>query len=91
MSAHDSGAATLLNDGRVLIAGGFSGASGVTAESEVFDPASSRFEDSGNMHIAREFFTATRMNDGRVLITGGFGFNASNGFDVIGPCEVYTP
>jgi len=91
MSAHDSGAATLLNDGRVLIAGGFSGANGVTAESEVFDSASDRFEDSGNMHIAREFFTATRLNDGRVLITGGFGFNASNGFDVIGPCEIYTP
>jgi hypothetical protein len=91
MSAHDSGAAALLNDGRVLIAGGFSGANGVTAESEVFDPSSDRFEDSGNMHVAREFFTATSMNDGRVLVVGGFGFNASNGFDVVGPCEIYTP
>jgi hypothetical protein len=91
MSAHDSGAAALLNDGRVLVAGGFSGSNGVTAAAELFDPASDRFEDTGNMHIAREFFTATRMSDGRVLIVGGFGFNASSGFDVVAPCEVYTP
>jgi hypothetical protein len=43
------------------------------------------------MHIAREFFTATMMSDGRVLIVGGFGFNASSGFDLIGPCEIYSP
>jgi hypothetical protein len=47
--------------------------------------------DTGNMHIAREFFTATLMSDGRVLIVGGFGFNASSGFDVVAPCEVYSP
>ena len=46
---------------------------------------------TGNMHIAREFFTATLLSDGRVLMVGGFGFNASSGFDVVGPCEIYTP
>jgi Galactose oxidase, central domain len=91
MTAHDSHTATLLGDGRVLIAGGFSGSNGVTAAAELFDPAGDRFVDTGNMHIAREFFTATLMSDGRVLMAGGFGFNASNGFDVIAPCEVYTP
>jgi hypothetical protein len=91
MSAHDSATATLLSDGRVLIAGGFSGAGGVTAESELYDPAGSRFLNTGSMHIAREFFTATLMSDGRVLMVGGFGFNASSGFDVVGPCEIYTP
>jgi hypothetical protein len=91
MTAHDSHTATLLNDGRVLIAGGFSGASGVTAAAELFDPAGDRFVDTGNMHIAREFFTATMMSDGRVLMVGGFGFNASSGFDVIAPCELYSP
>jgi hypothetical protein len=91
MNAHDSATATLLSDGRVLIAGGFSGAGGVTAESELYDPAGSRFLNTGSMHIAREFFTATLMSDGRVLMVGGFGFNASSGFDVVGPCEIYTP
>jgi Galactose oxidase, central domain len=90
-SAHDSGAATLLTDGSVLIAGGFSGASGVTAAAELYEPGSGRFVGTGGMHIAREFFTATRLSDGRVLMVGGFGFNASSGFDVIGPCEIYSP
>jgi len=89
--AHDSHTATLLGDGRVLIAGGFSGASGVTATAELFDPAGNRFEGTGSMHIAREFFTATLMSDGRVLMVGGFGFNASSGFDLVGPCEIYSP
>jgi hypothetical protein len=91
MNAHDSGTATLLSDGNVLIAGGFSGASGVTAAAELYEPGSGRFVGTGVMHIAREFFTATLMSDGRVLMVGGFGFNASSGFDVIGPCEIYTP
>jgi len=91
MSAHDSGTATLLGDGSVLVAGGFSGASGVTAAAELYEPGSGRFVDTGIMHIAREFFTATLMSDGRVLMVGGFGFNASSGFDVVGPCEIYTP
>jgi len=91
MAAHDSHTATLLGDGRVLIAGGFSGASGVTAAAELFDPAGNRFEGTGSMHIAREFFTATLMSDGRVLMVGGFGFNASSGFDLVGPCEIYSP
>jgi WD40 repeat protein len=91
LSAHDSGTATLLNDGSVLIAGGFSGASGVTAAAELYEPGRGRFVGTGVMHIAREFFTATRFGDGRVLIVGGFGFNAASGFDVIGPCEIYSP
>ncbi len=90
-SAHDSGAAALLNDGRVLIAGGFSGASGITAEAELFDPSGDRFESTGGMHIARELLTATVLSNGQVLMVGGFGFNAASGFDVIGPCEIYTP
>jgi Galactose oxidase, central domain len=91
MNAHDSGTATLLGDGNVLVAGGFSGASGVTAAAELYEPGSGRFVDTGIMHIAREFFTATLMSDGRVLMVGGFGFNASSGFDVVGPCEIYSP
>jgi len=26
-----------------------------------------------------------------VLMVGGFGFNASSGFDLVGPCEIYSP
>jgi len=91
LTAHDSHTATLLGDGRVLIAGGFSGARGVSSAAELFDPAGDRFIGTGGMHIAREFFTATMMSDGRVLIVGGFGFNASSGFDLVGPCEIYSP
>ncbi len=77
--------ATLLQDGRVLFAGGQtavapadgatpdpSGTSGVpTAEAELFDPASGTFSATGSMSAARLWHTATALRDGRVLILGG--------------------
>lgn len=67
--------ATLLADGRVLIAGGLSWnleTGGVfTASAEIYDPASGRFNATGSMMIARRDQTATLLLDGRVLVAGG--------------------
>jgi hypothetical protein len=74
--------ATLLLDGRVLVAGGdpcfeyslLHGPDGdpcPLAEAELFDSANGSFASTGSMFAQRAVHTATRLNDGRVLIIGG--------------------
>jgi hypothetical protein len=61
--------ATLLNDGRVLILGGFSAPS----NAELFDPASGKYSAIAATTIEPHavFHTADLLPDGRVLIVGG--------------------
>ena len=60
--------ATLLQNGKVLIAGG---AAAGTPSAELYDPSSRTFIPTGAMNIPRAVHTATLLNDGRVLIAGG--------------------
>lgn len=62
--------ATLLLNGKVLIAGGFTGA-GLTASMELYDPLTASFSQTGPMITPRGDFTATLLPDGDVLIVGG--------------------
>jgi len=76
--------ATLLPDGKVLIAGGMTapapaeGASpdpdatgSPTTVAELFDPATGTFTATGSMTMPRIWHTATALPDGRVLFVGG--------------------
>jgi hypothetical protein len=78
-SARASHTATLLQDGKVLVAGGdslfFNGVQNANlrslATAEIFDPATETFTATGSMIVPRESHTATRLSDGKVLIAGG--------------------
>jgi hypothetical protein len=85
-SARTGHTATLLSDGRVLIAGG-GDTSAVLASAEIYDPAIGTFTPTGSMNTARMGHTATLLNDGRVLIAGG-GCGSDN---AAATAELYDP
>lgn len=66
----DGQTATLLPNGRVVLAGGW-GRGGVLASAELFDPATGTFTPTGSMTGPRGGATATLLADGRVLVAGG--------------------
>jgi hypothetical protein len=64
--------ATLLADGRVLIAGGEDPATGAPlASAEIFDPERAVFVPTGSLVRARAEHAAALLGDGRVVIAGG--------------------
>ncbi len=62
--------ATLLPDGRVLMAGGWNGVD-YFATAELYDPDDGTFNPTGSMAAYRICHTATLLRDGRVLMAGG--------------------
>jgi hypothetical protein len=84
--------ATLLPNGKVLIAGGatLGGSQSPTSSVELYDPVAQTFIHAGNMSAARYNHAATLMNDGRVLISDGLTVAGSFG-NGVGLDEIYDP
>jgi hypothetical protein len=80
--------ATLLRDGRVLVAGGVSAAS--LSSAELYDPATGTFTSTGGMGSARNFHSATALVDGSVLIVGGT-LNTGSSTSALQSAELYNP
>ncbi|MBT3994437.1 MAG: hypothetical protein HOJ22_06280 [Chloroflexi bacterium] len=89
--------AMLLNDGRVLIAGGVDNYwyGNKVAVSEIYDPVTGTFSVIGSLATARSMLTSTMLPNGEVLIFGGISEDSSGGelsvelFDPI--METFSP
>ncbi|MGV3710729.1 MAG: kelch repeat-containing protein [Gemmatimonas sp.] len=79
--------ATPLQDGKILIVGGYdAAASNALASAEIFDPVAGTITFTGSMSKARWGHTATRLANGMVLVVGG----SNNGADGAS-AELYNP
>jgi hypothetical protein len=65
------GKATLLPNGKVLVAGSWNDDPGPNFLAELYDPSKETFDLTGNMTARRANHTVTLLPDGKVLITGG--------------------
>ena len=61
--------ATLLPNGKVLVAGGLTAA--FSRSAELYDPASGTWSATGSLNTARYLHTATLLPNGKVLVAGG--------------------
>jgi hypothetical protein len=75
--------ATLLANGKVLIAGGYDNGTNPVSSAELYEPSSSTFSPTGSMSTARDAATATLLANGKVLIAGG----GDNAAELYGPAS----
>lgn len=87
-SARHWPSATRLNDGKVLITGGFNGSTSEIASAELYDPATHTFSATSSMSIPRYTHTATLLDSGMVLIAGGWSGHPGG---MVASAELYDP
>lgn len=88
--------ATLLSDGRVLVAGGgiiqvIPNVIRPLATAEVYDPATNTWTQTGSMKEMRDRHTATLLADGHVLVVGGDGESTPESDVEHSSAELYDP
>jgi N-acetylneuraminic acid mutarotase len=81
--------ATLLLNGKVLVAGYDNDDVGVTDSAELYDPAAGTWSNTGNLRQARGRHTATLLPNGKVLVAAGN--NCCVVGSVLNSAELYDP
>ena len=79
--------ATLLNSGKVLVAGGTNDSINILSSAELYDPATGTWAATGSLNTARYQHTATLLPNGKVLVAGGVG----TGLVILRSAELYDP
>ncbi len=80
-----------LSDGRVLVAGGISGISGLKT-AELYDPTTGTWSVTGSMAWERIGLAAAPLPNGRVIVAGGARFNQACADPPAGnSTEIYDP
>ncbi len=83
-TARGGATATLLPNGKVLLAGGRDLDDQLLATAELYDPGTGTWTVTGSMAAARQFHSATLLPDGMVLVAGGDDADGAS-------CELYNP
>jgi Galactose oxidase, central domain/Kelch motif len=73
VTARSGHTATLLPNGKVLVAGGSAGLFAATPGAELYDPASGTWTATGSLNTGVYIGTATLLPNGMVLVTGSVG------------------
>jgi|SRR5579884_2572621 len=87
------GTAILLNNGRVLVAGGFVGKypnQSTTTGATLCDPATNSWSTAGSLNVSRARQTASLLANGQVLVAGGES-ETRDRFTVPTSAELYSP
>ena len=80
--------ATLLTDGKVLVAGR-TDPNATLASVELYDPSTGTWSATASMTTARDYHTATLLADGKVLVAGGHGPGERASGEGLAAAEVY--
>jgi len=84
--SYSSHSATLLRNGKVLVASGFEWPTNRhLPDAELYDPATGTFTATGSLNAARAYHSATLLLDGRVLVAGGWADA------ILDSAEIYDP
>ncbi|HET9756744.1 MAG TPA: kelch repeat-containing protein [Candidatus Limnocylindrales bacterium] len=83
--------ATLLANGKVLVAGGFDDARRPLDTAELYDPDNGRWASTGRLTTGRGGHAATPLASGKVLVTGGGEEDTTTDLVRSASAEVYDP
>jgi hypothetical protein len=84
-TARELHTATLLSDGKVLVAAGDNGLQ--LASAELYDPATGLWSFTGSLNEGRTWHTGTLLANGKVLVAAGYQISG----DYLASAELYDP